>query len=627
MSMKTYFDNMPISLKLGLGFSQVAAVFIIALIMYATTLDSTQNTYTDLINNTAAKKSIAQTIENQMLQCRRNEKDFLGRKDMKYPPRVAKLADAIKVQAEALAHLEAESGNQTGVEAAQQIGEHIAIYNKTFQDVVSSWQVRGLTSNQGLQGAFRDSVKKIESLFQEIDEQHNTYATRDIMAEMLMLRRHEKDYLLRTQEKYVTRVDKQLDQLSKKVNFLPITQKQKQNVSDMLEDYGRNFHTLVAEDNHIAASIADLRDEVHQIEPMVDKVAKNSLDQMVTQERMVLAAVELKSLVSMGISGGAVIIAMFLTLVITRAIRNPLNTGADFASQVADGNLSSDIDIHRRDEIGVIIESMRAMSERLREIIGTIQESMESVAAGSEEVSASSENLSQAVSEQAAVVEEVSASVEQLSFTIKKTHSSVLETEKIARTNATDAENGGVIITRAVDSMHKIAERITIIEEIARQTNLLALNAAIEAARAGEAGKGFAVVAAEVRQLAERSGVAAGEISSLSTECVDIAEQAGDLFERMIPEIQKTAEMTEEISASNDEQLNGVTAVGQAMQQLDSSVQSNASSVEELAATAENLAQQAAQVQEAMGYFKLVSEETAEKTVMVRGEAYPPLPA
>lgn len=627
MSLIKVYANLPMAAKLGIGFSAVALVFILALVSYANSLDSTKTSYAFLINNTAAKHSAALAIESDMLQCRRNEKDFLARKDMKYPPLVEKLVEDIKLQAAMLGKLERESANEAGIRRAEDIAKFINSYHVAFVNVVSQWQIRGLTHDQGLQGAFRESVRSLEPILEEVDAGLSSYASRDIMVEMLMLRRHEKDYLLRGTQKYADRVGAQLAVIEKKMMALDISGETKANIQTLLNQYAQRFAELVEEDARIEAGVASLRSAVHQIEPLVDEVVKDANAEMVSVEDATLAEADASALQSMVIGGVALLFAVGLTVFITRQVTAPLVHGADFASDIADGDLSKNIEIYRSDEIGRIIGAMREMAVRLRDIIGTIQEATSSVAAGSEEVSASSENLSQTVSEQASVVEEVSANIEQLSANIQQTTHAATETGKIANANARDAENGGAIIHKAVDSMHKIAERITIIEEIARQTNLLALNAAIEAARAGEAGKGFAVVAAEVRKLAERSGVAAGEIGSLSSECVDIAEQAGNLFERMIPEIQKTAQMISEINSANADQTYGVDQLSEAMGQLEQSVQSNSSSVEELASTAENLAQQAAEVQEAMGYFRLAAETVSQGPVVLHQEDIPRLPA
>jgi methyl-accepting chemotaxis protein len=194
--------------------------------------------------------------------------------------------------------------------------------------------------------------------------------------------------------------------------------------------------------------------------------------------------------------------------------------------------------------------------------------------------------------------------MEQMGANIKQNNDNALQTEKIALKAAEDAQEGGKAVTETVAAMKEIAGKISIIEEIARQTNLLALNAAIEAARAGEHGKGFAVVASEVRKLAERSQKAAGEISQLSASSVGIAEKAGQLLVRIVPDIQKTAELVQEISAASGEQTSGAEQINKAITQLDQVIQENAAGAEELSSTAEELNSQAEQLQTAMSFFK-----------------------
>jgi methyl-accepting chemotaxis protein len=195
--------------------------------------------------------------------------------------------------------------------------------------------------------------------------------------------------------------------------------------------------------------------------------------------------------------------------------------------------------------------------------------------------------------------------MEEMTANIEQNTDNAQQTEKIARQAAGDAGEGGKSVTQTVEAMRQIADKIAIIEEIARQTNLLALNAAIEAARAGEHGKGFAVVAAEVRKLAERSGVAAAEISELSAKSVAIAEQAGTMLDKMVPDITRTAELIQEIAASSDEQNTGATQIKDAVLELDRVVQQNAAESEHVAAASETLAGHAMQLQQTIGYFRL----------------------
>jgi len=316
------------------------------------------------------------------------------------------------------------------------------------------------------------------------------------------------------------------------------------------------------------------------------------------------AATQAITVTSVGVVLG-VIIALTLGIVLTRSITGPVYKGVDFAKKIAQGDLTAEVDVHQKDELGILAQALRDMVAKLREIVGEVQSASDNVASGSEELSASSEQLSQGATEQAASVEEVSSSMEEMGTNIRQNSENASQTEKIALKAAKDAEAGGKAVNQAVGAMKNIAEKISIVEEIARQTNLLALNAAIEAARAGEHGKGFAVVAAEVRKLAERSGTAAAEISELSSSTVSVADQAGQMLTKLVPDIQRTAELVQEISAASNEQNAGAEQINKALQQLDQIIQQNASASEEMASTSEELSSQAEQLQSSISYFHL----------------------
>ncbi|MGE4555650.1 MAG: methyl-accepting chemotaxis protein [Desulfovibrionaceae bacterium] len=299
----------------------------------------------------------------------------------------------------------------------------------------------------------------------------------------------------------------------------------------------------------------------------------------------------------------AVLIGVIVAFILTRGITRPVAQGVRFAQAMAEGDFTRTLDIDQRDEIGVLAKALNEMVHRLRGVVHEIQNATSNVASGSEELSASSESMSQGATEQAASIEEVSSSMEEMTSNVQQNTENAKQTEQISIKAADDAEKGGAAVSQAVDAMKNIAEKITVIEEIARQTNLLALNAAIEAARAGEHGKGFAVVAAEVRKLAERSGSAAAEISELSSNTVHVADEAGQMLTKLVPDIQRTAELVQEISAASSEQSAGAEQINKAIQQLDQVVQQNASAAEEMASTSEELASQAQQLQQTMSFF------------------------
>lgn len=280
-----------------------------------------------------------------------------------------------------------------------------------------------------------------------------------------------------------------------------------------------------------------------------------------------------------------------------------LRNTAGIADRIADGDLTvMPKPLSDRDTLGLALERM---VERLRGIVADALSASDNVSSGSQELSASSEQLSQGATEQASSAEEASASMEEMAANIKQNADNAAQTEKIARQSSKDAEASGEAVNRAVVAMRTIAEKISIVQEIARQTDLLALNAAVEAARAGEHGKGFAVVASEVRKLAERSQAAASEISSLSGETVQVATEAGDMLNRLVPDIRKTAELVAEISAACREQDIGASQINEAIQQLDKVTQQNSGASEEMSATSEELAAQAEELQSSIAFFKV----------------------
>ncbi|QXE87683.1 MCP four helix bundle domain-containing protein [Geomonas nitrogeniifigens] len=271
--------------------------------------------------------------------------------------------------------------------------------------------------------------------------------------------------------------------------------------------------------------------------------------------------------------------------------------------EVAGGNLT--VTITERSAEDELMRSLANMVGKLSEVVNDVKNAADNVAAGSQQMSSSAEQMSQGATEQAAAAEEASSSMEEMSSNIRQNADNALQTEKIAVKSAADAQEGGKAVAQTVTAMKEIAGKISIIEEIARQTNLLALNAAIEAARAGEHGKGFAVVASEVRKLAERSQKAAAEISELSSSSVEVAETAGAMLSTMLPDIQRTAGLVQEITAASREQDTGAEQINKAIQQLDQVIQQNASAAEEMSATAEELASQSEQLQHTISFFRV----------------------
>ncbi|MBW2690192.1 MAG: HAMP domain-containing protein, partial [Deltaproteobacteria bacterium] len=344
---------------------------------------------------------------------------------------------------------------------------------------------------------------------------------------------------------------------------------------------------------------------------------------------------------------GIILLCSVVYFWFSKVIVRPIRLNMEFAGKIGVGDLSETLQINSNDELGQLGKSMNEMVSSLKEVATLATEisdgnlrvvakprsekdemmhaldrmvrqltqfarsvsvSSEHINSGTNLMSASAQSMSQGASEQAAAAEEAASSIEQMAANIRQNADNAMQTEKISIQAADDAKSGGEAVAKTVTAMKAIADKIMIIEEISRQTNLLALNAAIEAARAGEHGKGFAVVAAEVRKLAERSQVAAGEINGLSSSSVEVAEQAGQLLDVIVPNIQKTAELVQEISAASKEQDAGAEQINGSIQQLDNVIQQNASAAEEMASTSEELSTQANQLEQMVAFFTLDSK-------------------
>jgi methyl-accepting chemotaxis protein len=301
----------------------------------------------------------------------------------------------------------------------------------------------------------------------------------------------------------------------------------------------------------------------------------------------------------------ALVLGLVFAIAITKDITKAMALGVKFTQEISGGDLTAKLEIDQNDEIGQLARSLNEMCAKLKDIVMQIQSAAAQVNSGSQQLSSTSQEMSQGASEQASSLEEISSSMEEMSSNIKQNAENAMATEKIAMHSAQIAEDGGHAVNETVEAMKLIATKIGIIEEIARSTNMLALNASIEAARAGEYGKGFAVVASEVGKLAERSQKESGEIKKLSGESVLIAEKAGTTINGMIPEIKRTAELVQEISAASNEQNSGAEQINSAIMQLDQVVQQNASASEESASMSEELSSQANQMRDTISYFKI----------------------
>jgi methyl-accepting chemotaxis protein len=386
----------------------------------------------------------------------------------------------------------------------------------------------------------------------------------------------------------------------------------------------RAVERLWAEDHGLKQQVMELagagqRDEAVAVlvkkETPVWRDLKKTLLELLDEDRQVFATSEASALVATGAVRQAVfaslaiaaLVFVLLAWLIARSITRPLAEAVGVAGDIARGDLGVGIDARRRDEIGDLHRALREMAGRLAEVIGQVRGSAEGLASASQQVSATSQTLSQGTGSQAASVEETTASLQQVGASVARNAESARATEAISKESALRADESGGSVRQTVEAMGAIAEKISVVEDIAYQTNLLALNAAIEAARAGAHGRGFAVVASEVRKLAERSQAAAKEIGGLAGSSVAAAQRSGALIDALVPSIRRTADLVQEVAAGSQEQSSGLAQVSKAMGLVDQVTQQNAAAAEELSSTAEEMAAQAEALQRLVGWFRLAA--------------------
>lgn len=385
-------------------------------------------------------------------------------------------------------------------------------------------------------------------------------------------------------------------------------------IADQVQEYMKNaeesltsLESIIEREDTAALTKFTIKELYPQIDPITGKINELIDVQLLVadQEYINGAAIYQQSrLNSYALIIIGVVLALTFSILIVKSIHTAIKNASAVVSKLSEGDLTVEIDASNKDEIGNLLNDLKKMISKFKSVISHVNSASDNIVAAGQELSSSSQQMSEGATEQAAATEEVSSSMEQMVANVQHNTENAQQTEKIAIKASEDALEGSVAVHQAGISMKSIANKISIISDIARQTNILALNAAVEAARAGEQGRGFAVVAAEVRKLAEKSQMAAIEINELSQSSVSIAERSGKLLEQIVPNIQHTAKLVEEISASSLEQNLGAGQINNALQQLNQVTQQNAATSEEMAASAEELSSQADQLKEIISFFR-----------------------
>ncbi len=602
---------MKLSAKLMVGFGSVLGLLLILAAISFWALENANEGFTQY-RGLARDTNLSGRLQANMLMVRMNVKDFIitgKNEELKH------YNDYYKKMSGFLSEAMQEIKKPERARLISAANERVSAYGKAFDEVIKFRGERNHYVNDALGPIGGQMESKLTRILETAERDNDMEAAVQVghaMRNLLLGRLYVAKFLDDNSQGSVDRVHSEMLALDKIFEELdrnlqnPERRKLLAEIIGLKEKYVASFDSLskiiFTRNNVIINKLDVLGPEIAQD---IEDVKLSVLADQEILGPQLQAANDQAITMAIVISIIALAVGVMTALYIIRTVSRQLGSDPAEIAVVARSIASGDLDLKFNEPATGVYGNMKDMAMQLTQVVSDVREGSTNVASGSTQLSASAEGLSQGATEQAASIEEVSASIEQMASNIQQNTNNAQTTENIAIKSAEDARESGAAVNEAVSAMKNIAEKISIIEEIARQTNLLALNAAIEAARAGEHGKGFAVVAAEVRKLAERSGNAAGEISELSSTTVSVAEKAGEMLEKLVPNIQKTAELVQEISSASAEQNSGADQISKAISQLDSVIQQNASASEEMASTSEELSAQSQQLESTMSFFKV----------------------
>ncbi|PKK88380.1 MAG: hypothetical protein CVV64_19025 [Candidatus Wallbacteria bacterium HGW-Wallbacteria-1] len=561
-----------LSHKIGGGFGFILILMLGLYLGLSHSLNQSVSDFNTLIKSEIAVADQASSMKSLMLQCRREEKDFLLRLDEKYVTNHARTCEELSAGCATLGDLFTSMGKRGEADSTAQAKKHVSDYLKSFQSLVASFRKKGYDQSSGLQGLFRDKVH-------ELEKNLNQYDLPELKIQLLTIRRNEKDYLLRGDEKYVSSVKDSISEMKKIIEQTALDASQKRSAIALLNEYFTAFDALAAEDRNIIALTSTMRESIRIVEPVLDKIYDTAVESSAKSKNSIIASaaasMNLSTIAGVSILIFGILIAWFITTSTVKPIRNA---------------------------------------------IGGLTSASTQVAQASEQISATSQNLAEGSAEQASSLEEISSSLEEI------TASAGQNQQNLGLVNSMSSETLTVVI-QCLNVMNRMAEAINSIkdssrsmaniikniDEIAFQTNLLALNAAVEAARAGEAGKGFAVVAEEVRNLAARSAEAARQ----TTDLIQSSQQKAEIGFTVTAEVQttlnsinemvsKVASLAGDVNSSNAEQVRGVEQINDGVAMLNGLTQGNAANAEEAAAASEELTSQAISLDDLVGVLEIM---------------------
>ncbi|MGC9458764.1 HAMP domain-containing methyl-accepting chemotaxis protein [Vibrio genomosp. F10] len=605
------FRNMKIGMRLGLGFASVLLLLMITAYLAFNALQTASSGFEDY-RSLARNTNNAGRVQANLLSVRLAALKYIDSSDELF-------LDEQQTRFDTLTGLMVEAQNEALTKEDKAIFErvekHLQAYDVTFNQIIEKIERRHVLVHETLNKLGPEIETHITALLVGSKEDGNMDEAYDVsqsMRHLLLARLYVSQFLNGNDSKDVVRVQNEFKhylhtfgQITHQTNN-PRHRAIIDKATVLNGQYIIAFNELVSvieERNRLKSEKLDLVGE--QSAKLIEgfKLAIKERQDLLGP-RLQTSNDQSKAFV-IAISFIAVFLGAILATIITKIITVPVRKAVLIANRLAKGDLTSNISIDSEDETGQLLKAMKHMVQQLSGIIGEVRSTSNSLASASEKVSATAYSMSRSSVTQASSVEQTRDSMEDMTALIKLNTQNAKVTDDMASKATFEAQEGKVAVEQTVIAMKKIADRISIIDDIAYQTNLLALNATIEAARAGEHGKGFSVVAAEVRKLAERSQRAAQEIGDVASDSVILAETAGRLLEQIVPSINKTSGLVQEINHASDEQSAGIEQINDAMKQLTVITEQNASSSVQLSSTSNEMSTQAQRLQSVMGFFKV----------------------
>lgn len=591
----TFIDKLALKHKMYSLFALIVAGFAGVFISYMVTASIRNNAEAELAQVEDFSFNV-KSMEAQLLLERTHEKEFLLRGDIavvdQFKSQVV-LMNKLLVNTESLA-------KQFGLkDDLLVINKKFSGYAAGFDELVALKQELGLNENSGLHSELATAAANIEKSIR-------SQGHKDLLVAMLAMRGHEKDFMQYESEEYISQMIDAQANFSNLLKKSDLPAAKKSEIVSGMSDYQQKFYAYAGKRSHVRDTINTFRATAEQLEadlnnilvktPVIEESIRKDFDKNINISFTVFIITLLF----------VIAVISVLSFYILRSIHNQLGADPKVVAGIADNIANGRLDLVNINDSSLgVLSSMRTMKIALEKILREIQDNTSDVAAAATQISSTAGSISSAAEEQAASVEQTSASIEEMRASISQNSENSSKANEIANQSSQAAVACGELVAETVKNMKQIAEKISVIEEIAAQTNMLSLNAAIEASRAGEYGRGFAVVAAEVRKLAELSRGSALEIAQLTSRSVNVAEQAAASLQDTIPKTIKTSELVKEITLVSEEQAAGTDQITSAVRELDSAAQQNSTAAQELAATANAMTERSISLQKTVAFFNI----------------------